>query len=199
MKLKTVSLQLIELSALLEDIEVAPTSEALTNTHKSILEQHAYSPLSVCFDGVVYWLFDGYHRLAAMQVLGFQTCEVRIYRGTRRDALRRYIKDKLKCKGKLTVFKHCIHVLSVDETWSVSDGHTLAKLFGRKPAFFENIALFKSQKRPGELVRFSVNKHGTYDLYRVRSSSTQSRQPCLDRWGLDLKNTTSSSDPLHTM
>jgi uncharacterized ParB-like nuclease family protein len=174
MKLKTVSLQLIELRTLLEDTEVAPTYEVMTNTYKAILEQQrALSPLSVCFDGTLYWLFDGYHRLAAMQTLGFQACEVTIYRGTHRDALRRYIKDKLRCKGKLAIFRHCIHALNADETWSVSDGHTLAKLFGRKPVFFENIALFKSQERPGELVRFSVNKHGTYDLYRVRSSSTQ--------------------------
>lgn len=174
MKLKTVSLQLIELRALLEDTEVAPTSEALTNTYKSILEQqHASSPLFACFDGYQYWLFDGYHRLAAMQALGVQACEVTIYRGTRRDAFRRYIKDKLRCKGKLAIFRHCIQVLSADETWSASDGHTLAKLFGRKPVFFENIALLKSQSSSAELVRFTVNKHGTYDLFRVRSRSTQ--------------------------
>jgi ParB-like chromosome segregation protein Spo0J len=63
--------------------------------------------MKVCFDGEKYWLFDGYHRLEAMKSLGFNRCDVIINRGDRRDALRRYINDKLKGKktfGQSKVF-----------------------------------------------------------------------------------------------
>lgn len=169
MKLKTTSVQLRELRTLLEDTEVTSTSDMIILMHKSkIDETHTCTALSVCFDGTNYWLFDGYHRLAAMQSLGFNTCEVKIYKGSRRDALRRYIKDKLKCIGHNSqrVFKHCLNVLSEDKEWSNTDAQTLSRLFDRKPAFFESVSLYKIQKKPGNLVCFSINKHGTFNLLK---------------------------------
>ncbi len=169
MKLKTISLQLLSLRVLSEDAEVAPTAAEITSMYKTTIEQKlTCSPLSVCFDGSNYWLFDGYHRLAAMKSLGFNTCEVKIYRGTRRDAHRRYIKDKLKCIGtkSLRVFKHCLNVLCEDPDWSNTDSKTLSRLFDRKPAFFESISLYRIQQKPGSLVCFSINKHGTINLLK---------------------------------
>lgn len=169
MKLKTVSVQLLMVSTLLEDAEVVQPSDMIINAYRSALEHtQRCSSLSACFDGTNYWLFDGYHRLAAMKSLGFNTCEVKIYKGTRRDALRRYIKDKLKCIGRNNrrVFQHCLNVLCDDQEWSATDGQTLSRLFDRKPAFFERVSLYKIQQKPGSLVCFSINKHGTFNLLK---------------------------------
>jgi hypothetical protein len=170
MKLKTLSLKINELRGLLEAVEVATTSDVIINAYKSkIAPTRTCAALYACFDGADYWLFDGYHRLAAMKSLGFNTCEVMIYKGTRRDALRRYIKDKLKCIGLSSkhVFLHCLGLLSEDHEWRSTDAQTLSKLFDRKPAFFDNVKLRTLQTGVGSQVRISINKHGTFNLMKV--------------------------------
>lgn len=169
MKLKTISLSLVIVKCLEQDVEVAPLSDAIVSTIKESFEaRRSCSALSVCFDGTDYWLFDGYHRLEAMRQAGFNTCEVVIYRGSRRDAFRRYIKDKLRCKGRSSIgtFRHCLSVLIEDPEWTALDYQTLSKLFGRKPIFFEKLDLMRLQEKRGQLVGFSINKHGSINLQK---------------------------------
>lgn len=168
-------MQLDIVRCLEQDAEVAPLSDSIIAAIKESFGTKRYcSALSVCFDGSDYWLFDGYHRLEAMKQAGFNTCEAVIYRGSRRDAYRRYIKDKLRSQGRIQVFKHCIKALSEDSEWSNTGYKTMARLFGRKPEFFENIDLKKTQERPGSLVIFSINKHGTFNLMRRRTHVNRS-------------------------
>lgn len=171
MKLKTVSLEINTVSPLLEDVEVNKTSDQITNTYKSAIEStRTCAPLSVCFDGSDYWLFDGHHRLAAMKSLGFNTCKVTIYKGTRRDAFRRYIKDKLRCQGRSSsgVFSHCLRILDEDPEWSKTDNKTLSTLFGRSPEFFTKIQMFRAQNPAGSVVRLSINKHGSISFVMIK-------------------------------
>jgi uncharacterized ParB-like nuclease family protein len=122
MKLKTLSLNLLSLRTLIEAEEVVPLSEGILNKYLAeIGSAQCCSKLGVCFDGTEYWLFDGYHRLEAMKRLGFNMCEIQVYKGTRRDALRRYIKDKLRCRGRqsFSVFKHCLNIISKDIEWGL--------------------------------------------------------------------------------
>ena len=169
MKLKTISLSLVIVKCLEQDVEVAPLSDAIVSTIKESFEtRRSCSALSVCFDGTDYWLFDGYHRLAAMKQAGFNTCEVKVYRGSRTDAFRRYIRDKLKSKHH-PVFKHCLGVIASNPAWLSLDRGTLSKLFDRKPPFFEKLALLFSEVGPCGLVKFARNKHGTYDLVAVKA------------------------------
>ena len=107
-------------------------------------------PIKVCFDGDKYWLFDGYHRMEAMKSLGLNQCDVVIFQGDRRDALRRYIKDKLKVKGGRTVskvFRHCMDVLIKDKEWLGLETKQLANMFGRIRKFFENLMVFAEIRR----------------------------------------------------
>lgn len=167
MKLKILSLQLFTLRTLLENVEVVPLNEQIVAAYIQEIEPtRIFSTLKVCFDGTDYWLFDGYHRLEAMKRLGFNTCTVQIFKGSRRDAFRRYIKDKLKCEHRESqnVFKHCLRILSEDEEWSNLDASKLATLFDRKQVFFNNLQHWKSY---GWLYfSISINKHGTFNLLR---------------------------------
>ena len=168
MKIKTVLLEIVTVRGLLHDKEILPASASIVEALRQEIEAtREYEPLSACFDGRDYWLFDGYHRIAAMQHLGFNACRIRIYRGSRRDALRRYIRDKLKSKGQgnRLVFKHCLRVLSEDPEWSYASSNDLSRLFGRKPAFFEALREYKSQQPSGRRVGFCVNKHGSISLF----------------------------------
>ncbi len=169
MKLKILSLELNHLRTLFENEEVAPLSEAILNRYLSeISAAQSCSKLRVCFDGSEYWLFDGYHRLEAMRKLGFNMCVVQVYKGTRRDAFRRYIKDKLRCQGRQSshVFKHCLNVLGKDNEWGSAKEEKLAQLFDRKPVFFEHLKLFTTIESSHKVFCFSVNKHGTLNLMR---------------------------------
>jgi hypothetical protein len=162
MKLKTLSLAIVTVNPLLENIEIAPLGEQIVAALiREIEPTRSCSALKACFDGTDYWLFDGYHRLEAMKRLGFNSCLVQIYKGSRRDAFRRYIKNKLRCAHTKT-FKHCLQILSEDQEWSNLDTTELARLFDRKPAFFKTVQYLKSHG--WSYVFYSKNKHGSLTL-----------------------------------
>ena len=162
MKLKTLSVAIVTVRPLLEEIEIAPLGEKIVASFIQEIEPtRSCSALKACFDGTDYWLFDGYHRLEAMRRLGFNTCLVQIYNGSRRDAFRRYIKNKLRCAHTKT-FKHCIQILSEDQEWSNLDTTELARLFDRKPVFFKSVQNLKSHSWLG--IVLGINKHGTFNL-----------------------------------
>lgn len=169
MKLKLLSVEILAIETLINGIETFPNSPDIVNEWVELIgPTNDSSPMKVCFDGDKYWLFDGYHRLEAIKSLGFNQCDVIIYRGDRRDALRRYIKDKLKVKNEHSfskVFKHCMEVLISDKEWLGLETKQLANMFDRKPRFFENLMVFASiEERPWLYFCLVRNKHGTFDF-----------------------------------
>ena len=73
MKLKLLSIDTVAVEALINESEIFPNSPDIVKEWIGLLEaQTDCSPLKVCFDGVKYFLFDGYHRLEAIQQLGFK-------------------------------------------------------------------------------------------------------------------------------
>lgn len=169
MKLKLLSVEILAIETLINGIETFPNSPEIVDEWFALIEPtKESSPMKVCFDGDKYWLFDGYHRLEAMKRLGFYKCDVIIYRGDRRDAFRRYVKDKLKVKGERAfskVFRHCMDVLIKDKEWLGLETKQLANMFGRKRRFFENLMVFASiEERPWFYFCLSINKHGTFDF-----------------------------------
>jgi hypothetical protein len=153
---------IIEVASINKLPHVVPVSPLISEVYRNHMDSgEAIAPLRVCFDGQNYWLFDGYHRLEVLN----QFCTVVVYRGSQDDASRRYIKDKLRVRGRAGahVFKHCIG--EIHARWSHLDNETLARLFGRKPVFFGNIRhFFGPDKSYANRRFFSVNKHGTINL-----------------------------------
>jgi hypothetical protein len=144
---------------------IVPLSPAIAEAYRNKRDGgESIAPLRVCFDGQNYWLFDGYHRLEVLDHI----CTVVVYRGNQEDAFRRYIKDKLRVRGRdgVHVFKHCIG--EIQAHWLHLDNQTLARFFGRKPIFFDNIRhLFGPDKSYANRRFFSVNKHGTINLMQA--------------------------------
>jgi hypothetical protein len=169
MKLKLLSVDILSIEPLIKETEIFPNSPEIVSGWVQLIEPtKESSPMKVCFDGEKYWLFDGYHRLEAMKSLGFNRCDVIINRGDRRDALRRYINDKLKGKktfAQSKVFKHCMKLIIEDPVWSAQADDELSRLFDRKPVFFENLKIFASiENRPWDYFSLQSNKHGTIDF-----------------------------------
>lgn len=178
MKLKLLSVEIIDIETLISGTEVFPNSLLIVNEWVQLIEPtKKSSPMKVCFDGEKYWLFDGYHRLEAMKSLGFNRCDVIVNRGNRRDALRRYIKDKLKGKNQFDqtkVFRHCMKLMIEDPEWSGLKENELSRLFDRKPIFFENLKIFSSiENRPWDYFCFKRNKYGTLDFGKRYPKSWQ--------------------------
>lgn len=156
---------IIEVASINKLPHVVPLSPAIAEAYRNQRDSgEGIAPLRVCFDGQKYWLFDGYHRLGVLH----HFCTVVVYRGNQEDASRRYIKDKLRVRGRVGVhvFKHCIS--EIYARWSHLDNETLARFFGRKPVFFDNIRhLFGADKSYANRRFFSVNKHGTINLMQA--------------------------------
>jgi hypothetical protein len=156
---------IIEVASINKLPHAVPLSPAIAEAYRDQIGLgQAIAPLRVCFDGQNYWLFDGYHRLEVLNHI----CTVIVYRGSQEDAFRRYIKDKLRARGRagVHVFKHCIS--EIQAHWSHLDNQTLARFFGRKPVFFDNIRhLFGPDKSFANRRFFSVNKHGTINLMQA--------------------------------
>ncbi len=65
-------------------------SALITDEYAEHMEEETknpFPPLSVVFDGQFYWLWDGFHRLAAAEKVGWTEIECDVQRGTRRDAI----------------------------------------------------------------------------------------------------------------
>ena len=87
MKLKLLSVEILAIETLISETEIFPNSrEIIDEWVRFIAPTNQVSPMKVCFDGDKHWLFDGYHRLEAIKSLGFNRCDVIVYRGDRRDA-----------------------------------------------------------------------------------------------------------------
>lgn len=53
---------------------------------QAMLEEGAFPPVQCVFDGSVYWLWDGFHRVSAIKSLGCDAIDVEWRHGTQEDA-----------------------------------------------------------------------------------------------------------------
>lgn len=53
---------------------------------QAMLEEGAFPPVQCVFDGTVYWLWDGFHRLNAFKSIGIDVIDVEWRNGTQEDA-----------------------------------------------------------------------------------------------------------------
>src|SRR5579872_3529862 len=68
------------------------TDPSTVERYREAMEEgEEFPPLEVVFDDKTYWLFDGFQRAAAMDLLGKGSAECLIFTGSRQDALLRAI------------------------------------------------------------------------------------------------------------
>lgn len=81
----------VELSLIRTDGGTQPRANIdarlVTEYAEAMAEEFEFPPVTVFFDGRDYWLADGFHRVAAVQALGFEDIACRIRQGTREDAV----------------------------------------------------------------------------------------------------------------
>src|SRR6185436_9585590 len=60
---------------------------AVDDYARAMQEGSTFPPVDVFFDGAVYWLADGFHRIEAARTIGRNTIEATIHQGSKRDAI----------------------------------------------------------------------------------------------------------------
>lgn len=165
-------------------------SDATVNDYAELMNgDTAMPPVDVFFDGVEYWLADGFHRYHAAQRLGLEYIRADIRTGTKRDAvlfsvgvnqthgLRRTNEDKRKA----------VATLVNDDEWGLWSNaeiarrcgcvspHLVAELKAERDARTRRLTMqMPSEPAPAEPVRYKT-KHGTEATMHVEKIGRTSR------------------------
>jgi hypothetical protein len=77
---------------------VSVNEEVIASYADAMEEGEKFPPVVVYFDGTIYWLADGFHRVLAATRVGRLNIEATIHKGSRQDALK-YALRANKCNG----------------------------------------------------------------------------------------------------
>ena len=139
-------------------------------------EGSIFKPVVVFFDGKIYWLADGFHRLAAYKSNGVLEVEAEVKEGGQREALLFAIGANNDGRGLSMTFEenrdNTVMMLKDDE-WGKWSDERIAKIVG-----VSRITVYRIRKkleREGHIERKTsskyVNKHGTESEMDVSSQS----------------------------
>ncbi len=88
-----------------------------------------FAPVDVYYDGSIYWLADGYHRVDAARKLDRETIEAEVHEGGERDAILHGIgsNDSHGIRRTQTDKRRAVERLLRDEEWSKWSDRKIAK------------------------------------------------------------------------
>ena len=142
----------------------------------ALAEGEVFPPVTVFFDGAVYWLADGFHRVLAHEKAGLADVLAEVRRGTKRDALLfavganashglpRTNKDK----------RRAVEILLRDEEWSAGYDTTVAKMANVSSHFVGVVR--KELVAAGDIDRINI-RQGTNGTTRDTSKSGRKTKP----------------------
>lgn len=174
----------------------AAISEATVSEYAEQMDAKPFPPPDVFFDGVDYWLADGFHRYFAAKRLEKSHLTVAVHTGTKREAvlfsvganaghgLQRTNADKRKA----------VMTLINDDEWGKWSGHEIARRCGVSHTFANELkaekaateaSLAPSASEPSIQPRTFITKHGTETTMRIgnigRSSTDRSASAVQER------------------
>jgi hypothetical protein len=104
----------------------------IRNYTQDMLDDVEFDPVEVVHDGEFYWLWDGFHRIAAAIEAGFKEFSARVRQGTRRDAVllsvganKRHGLQRTNADKRRAVTK-----LLTDDEWKLWSDRDVAKQCG---------------------------------------------------------------------
>lgn len=104
--------------------------KTVTDYSESILDKQILPPLEVFYDGIFYYLVDGFHRYFAYNQNGIKEVEVEVQNGTLRNAIEYSLKANSKHGLRRTVADKRKSVLTAldDMEWSLLTNREIAKM-----------------------------------------------------------------------
>lgn len=145
----------------------------------------AFPPVVVFYDGLQYWLADGFHRVAAAMQNGFKKIDADVKQGTQRDAvlysvgansshgLRRTNADK----------RRAVETLLRDEEWSKWSNSEIARRCGVN---HHMVADMKASLGVSPSERTYTTKHGTVSTMQTGNIG---KREIISEEGMDSTNT----------
>lgn len=104
--------------------------KTVTEYSESILEKHILPPLVVFYDGICYYLVDGFHRYFAYKQNGIKEVEVEVHNGTLRNAIEYSLgtNDKHGLKRTKADKNKAVEIALNDMEWSLLTNREIAKI-----------------------------------------------------------------------
>lgn len=144
----------------------------VTDYAEAMKDGARFPPITVYYDGSVYWLADGFHRVAAARQIGTVELDAEIIQGTRRDAilhsvgantmhgLRRTNADK----------RRAVETLLRDDEWSKWSDREIARRCGVDHTFVGRIrSSLETNTSENDRPRTYTTKHGTTAQMRTEN------------------------------
>ena len=112
----------------ISDIRLDPSTQVRLKTDNEVVTDYAeamergdkFPPVVVFFDGEVYWLADGFHRVYAAMSIDLTEIDADIRHGSKRDALECALgeNDKHGLRRTNADKRNAVRVMLEDEEWS---------------------------------------------------------------------------------
>lgn len=133
----------------LEQIDITggtqPRAEINTDTVRDyaddMINGDKFQPVDVYFDGVVYWLADGFHRFHAARKAELSEIEATVYQGTLREAILHSVGANAKhgLRRSNEDKRRSVKTLLEDEEWSQRSNRWIAEICGVSDRFVGNL------------------------------------------------------------
>lgn len=120
----------------ISDIRLDPSTQVRLKTDNEVVTDYAeamqrgdkFPPVVVFFDGEVYWLADGFHRVYAAMSIDLTEIDADIRHGSKRDALECALgeNDKHGLRRTNADKRNAVRVMLEDEEWSKLSNYQIA-------------------------------------------------------------------------
>jgi polyhydroxyalkanoate synthesis regulator phasin len=114
-------------------MRVAGLQQDVVDDYVAAMRAHATFPaVDVYYDGSVYWLADGFHRVAAYRTLRVKTIDANVYDGTVRDALLHAVQSNVRHGLRATRAdrRNAVDTLLLDAEWTTWTARKIGELCG---------------------------------------------------------------------
>lgn len=132
MVLQTLSIDLLTVYTRTQ-VRATGTLSDVVDDYAAAMDNGAeFPPVDVYYDGSIYWLADGFHRVEAYRRRGVQAVEARVYNGTEREALLHAMQANLRHGLRVTRAdkRHAVQMLLQDPEWSTWSDREIGKRCG---------------------------------------------------------------------
>lgn len=100
-----------------------------------------FPPIEAVFDGMTYWLWDGFHRFFAAKEIGLKALSVKVTHGTVRDAIRLSLSAN-ECHGlrrDKAAKINSVRVVEQDDEWKLLPDSEKAKMTGMSQRYYRQL------------------------------------------------------------
>ena len=142
---------------------------------KAMTEGDRFPPVIAFFDGSLYWLADGYHRIAALELLGEHKISVELFDGGKREAILYSVGANAKhgLRRSNSDKRHSVMKLLEDEEWVQWSDREIGRRCGVDNS---TVSKYRGSLLDSNSERLVTTKHGTVTRMDVKNIGKSSKE-----------------------